>query len=339
MQEYRTIRRSPYICALLLAAALAAGCAGKYARDIAPMGRMEFYGDTLALPFERRIVPIPENLLEIYRQMDNRPGYRAHTPTAEEKELIIEYLRLLPPAFEKLFRERCVGLYLLDDFVGNGLASWVVDLKGRRYFQITLNRASLGQPLSATLTERERSCFIPRPGRDVKVEAGEAYRGLAYALFHEAAHALDYVYNITPEVDPDFPERLRAAALPDGGLFTGIWETPKVPFARYDYKKRDMLTFYGLGGGPRIPAEEAPEVYGGLAGSPFISLYGSKTCAEDFAELIAYNMIVERLGQPYRITLSGPDGKGPSYEPMKGPAGARAGAAMELAEKNGARSD
>jgi hypothetical protein len=219
------------------------------------------------------------------------------------------------------------------------MASWVVDLKGRRYFQITLNRASLSQSLSSTLTERERSCFIPLPGRDVKVEAGEAYRGLAYALFHEATHALDYVYNITPDVDPDFPKRLRAAALPDGGLFTGVWEAPKVPFSRYDYKKRDMLTFYGLGGGPKIPAGEAPEVYRGLAGSHFVSLYGSKSCAEDFAELVAYHMIVEKLGQPYRLTLSGPAGKQVSYEPMKGPAGARARAAMALAEKNGARAD
>lgn len=324
---------------LLAALLLAAGCAAKYAEDIAPMGQMDFYGNTLSLPFEQRILPMPENLLEIYRQLDGRPGYKAHTPTAGEKELIIEYLRLLPPAFEKLFRERCVGLYLMDDFVGNGLASWVVDRKGRRFFQMTLNRAALSQPLSATLTERERSCFIPQEGWDVKVEAGKVYRGLAYALFHEGTHAVDYVYNITPDVDPDFPMRLRAAALPDGGLFTGVWQSPAAPFARYDYIKRGLLTFYGLGGGPRIPAGETPEVYGGLAGSPFISLYGSKTCAEDFADLIAYHMIVERLGQPYRITLSRPGGRETSYEPIKGPAGARARAAMEFAQKNLARAD
>jgi len=316
----------------LLAASLAC-CAACGAREqLPPMARMEMYGDSLSLPFERRITAMPPALLEEYRRMDARPDYSAHVPTDAEKALVLRYLRLMPPAFERAFRARCVGLYFVEGFAGSGMTSWVRGADGRAYFHMALNPAVFGQTLSRTLTERERSCFAAAPGYSVSVDAGVKYKGLAYALFHESAHALDYVEGLSPMADPELPAALRRAPAGGAALFARVWDSYSAPKPAADYPARASLTFYGLGGGPKLKAGDAAAAYEELAASPFISLYGSKSWAEDYAELTAYALITGRLGQPYRITVSGPRGR-KVYEPMKGRAGARARAALELAEK------
>lgn len=315
---------------LALALCCAAAC-GKKQPELPPMARLEVYGYNPSSSFEDRIGPMPAELLKQYRLMDGRPDYKAYTPSAAEKALVLEYLRLMPPAVERIFREKCVGLYFVEGFMGNGMTSWVADGGGKLYFHMALNPAAFNQTLSETLTERERSCFFPANTWKVTVETGSKYKGLAYALFHEAAHAVDYMSGITPLIDPEQPKAYRSPIRPDGGLFTGTWATDSAPMPGNDFPDRAKLSFYYLGGGPKIPIGRAPEVYRVLRGSPFVSLYGSKHSAEDFAELTAYGLIVGKLGQPYRITVTGPAVKTVS-EPMKGRAGLRAGAALKLIE-------
>ncbi|OGR77416.1 MAG: hypothetical protein A2X32_04395 [Elusimicrobia bacterium GWC2_64_44] len=320
--------------ALLPLLLLAAACSGNPKQDGVPeMARLELYNYSPAASLEDRIGLIPERLLEIYRALDNKPGYKPYPPTPQEKALLLEYLALMPPAYGRVFREKCAGLYFVEGFTGYGVTSWVVDGEGRLYFTMTLNPAALRETLSETMTSRERSCFIPESGQAVTVDAGTKYKGLAYALFHEAAHALDYIEGVTPYTDLDQPERYRAAARPDGGLFTEAWESYAKPFPRNDFLFRDKITFYGFGGGPKIALSDAYGAYAGLAGSPFVSLYGAKSWAEDFAELTAYGLIAGKLGQPYRVTLSMKGAASRAFEPMKGPAARRAAAALALAEK------
>lgn len=327
--------RKSKLLPLALAPLLLAACSGKPAVQAVPeMGRLETFAYAPGSSFESRIGPMPERLLEIYREIDGRTDYRNYAPTAADKALVLEYLRLMPPALERVFREKCVGFYFVENLQGNGVTSWVVDRAGALYFHMTLNPAALRLSLSETLTERESSCFIPERGWSVAVDSGGRHKGLAYAIFHEGAHAADYIYGLTPLVDEGLPEAYRPAARPDGGLFTEAWESYSKPLVRNDFPFRDRLTFYGFGGGPRIPLAEAGGVYAGLAGSPFVSLYGAKSWAEDLAELTAYGLITGRLGQPYRITVTGPGGIKKTVEPLKNPAVARrAAAALALLEK------
>lgn len=327
--------RKNKLLALALAPLLLAACSKKDPAPAVPeMGRLETFAYTPGSSLESRIGPMPERLLEIYREIDGRKDYRNYAPTAADKALVLEYLRLMPPALERVFREKCVGLYFVENLQGNGVTSWVVGTGGTLYFHMTLNPAALKRSLSETLTERESSCFIPERGWSVAVDAGGKYRGLAYALFHEGAHAADYIYGVTPLVDEGLPEAYRPAGRPDGGLFTEAWGSYSKPFPRNDFLFRDQLTFYGFGGGPKLALADAGGAYGGLAGSPFVSLYGAKSWAEDLAELTAYGLIAGRLGQPYRITVSGPHGIKKIVEPLKNPAAARrAAAALALLEK------
>jgi hypothetical protein len=325
--------RKSNLLLLALAPLLLAACSKK-TPTVPEMGRLETFAYTPGSSLESRIGPMPERLLEIYREIDGRIDYRNYAPTAADKALVLEYLRLMPPALERVFREKCVGFYFVENLQGNGVTSWVVDSRGTLYFHMTLNPAALRRGLSETLTERERSCFVPGKNWSLAVDAGGKHKGLAYAIFHEGAHAADYIYGLTPLVDEGLPEAYRPAGRPDGGLFTEAWEAYSKPFPRNDFLFRDQLTFYGFGGGPKIPLADADGVYAGLAGSPFVSLYGAKSWAEDFAELTAYGLITGRLGQPYRITVSGPGGIRKTVEPLKNQAAARrAAAALALLEK------
>lgn len=319
------------LCLVLL---FGAACGKKQAPAELPlMAQLEIYNYHPHARLEERIGPMPAKLLELYRLIDARPDYRSYTPSPAEKALFLEYLRLMPPAVERIFRQKCVGLYFVEGFTGNGMTSWVADEQGNVYFHMTLNPAAFRQTLSETLSERERSCFITERGWKISVDAGTKYKGLAYAVFHEAAHAADYMEGISPLVDTSFPERYRPAGRPDGGLFTGAWASYSKPFPRNEFFGRGNLTFYGFDRGPKIPFLDAGGVYQGLAGSPFISLYGSKSWAEDLAELTAYGLITGKLGQPYKILISGPGGVKMVAEPMKGAAAKRAAAALALLEK------
>lgn len=269
--------------------------------------RVEYFNFDPASRLEDRIKAMPPELFAYYRDWDKAPDYTRYEPAPEDKALIMEYFTLLPGVYRQVFEERCLGIYFIGGFKGNGVTSWADDKDGKVYFHVTLNPDSLKKDLSATLTEREASCFVPREGWEVKVNAGTRYKGLLYALLHEGAHGVDYVKGVTPWADDDMPAYLRPAA--DGKtaiFFRPFWRDFYVPEKGYDFPLRDKITFYGLGGGPKIDFADAPALYKGLEGAPFASLYGSKSWAEDFAELATLHVLAFKLKQPYTVTLTGP---------------------------------
>ncbi|MCX5785114.1 MAG: hypothetical protein NTX59_05455 [Elusimicrobia bacterium] len=312
----------------------AAGCGKKSASgpDIPYYSSLENYKFDPAIPLADRIVIVPPDMLKSAAETDGRADYKAYDPTAADKELFSKYLALLPPVYGRVFRERCVGVYFIENFMGNGVTSWVVDGKGVIYFYMILNPASLKNNLSKTLTDRERSCFIARPGLDIKVNAGQKYKGLLYALFHEGTHAVDYIKGVTPFADDSMPSGYFPASPLAGDFFRTVWADYRVPLIPGLIDGRENITFYGLGGGPKLEMYGVPAMYRELTFSPFISLYGSKSWAEDLAELASFAFITQKLGQPYSIGLTG-FGPGPEvFYPMKGPAGPRSQTIMKLLE-------
>jgi hypothetical protein len=292
---------------LLLAALLAiGGCNRK--PELTPLVRLETYSFDAASPLESRITEIPAELLSFYASEDKRPDYAAHRPSAADKALVMTYLRLLPPVYERVFAKRCVGVYFVEGLIGNGITSWVAGPDDKIYFHITLNPASLKQNISETMTERERSCFKPRPGWDVTVNSGHKYKGLLYGLAHEAAHGLDYVAGVSPYTDDSMPAYYWPDNQLSGGFFFDLWADYRRAHLLGDFPGRDRITFYGLGGGPKLEITEARELYQGLAASGFASLYGARSWAEDLAELETFYTLTAGLDQPVRVTLSSPDG-------------------------------
>ncbi|MEA3306641.1 MAG: hypothetical protein U9Q34_02535 [Elusimicrobiota bacterium] len=217
----KTIFKLFYLVFILI---MVVSCKQPSKPQISSLEHPKHFNFEMSSSLSERIKRMPESLLFLYRQMDNRPDYEAYKPSAADKDLVLEYLFLLPPIYERVFKERCVGIYFVENFMGNGIASWVKGRNNKVYFHITLNPASLKDSLSETLTERERSCFIKAPGKSIAVNAGAKYRGLAYALFHEATHAVDYIKGITPYVEKNLPEKYWPERNISENIFFNFWK-------------------------------------------------------------------------------------------------------------------
>lgn len=307
----------PNRAALALAALLplAAGCKKQPPPELPPQNRLESYAFDPSSPPESRAKMIPAFVLDFFRAFDNRPDYAGHEPSAAEKELLARYLKLLPAAYAKGFRERCVGIYFVPGMLGNGLTDWVAGPDGKVYFYIVLDAAVFAEDISRTLSVRESSAFAPRKDWSVRVEAGGAYKGLLYALAHEGAHGLDYAYGVTPYTDDTMPELYRPRKARAGDFTMKRWQSYSKPRKEADFYGRESLKFYGLGGGPKLDISEAPAVYDGMLRAGFVSLYGARSWAEELAELAFFGAL-DALGQPYRVVVKSPGGE-VSYAPLR----------------------
>lgn len=274
--------------ALLLPPA-AAGCKKAPPPELQPQNRLDSYAFDPASPLESRVTAPPPAVLGFMRAFDGRPDYKGYEPAAADRALVLAYLRLLPPAYEKTFKARCVGIYFIPGMLGNGLADWIAGPDRKIYFQIVLNPAALRKGLSETLTERERSCFIPRAGWSLRVDAGQKYKGLLYSLAHEGAHGLDYAAGITPYTDDSMPAYYRPRRALSGDFFLKRWTGYASPRRELSFPGRDKVTFYGFGGGPKLDITSAPGIYEGMLKGGFISLYASRSWAEELADLATFS--------------------------------------------------
>lgn len=325
------MRRSRAALALAVLLPLAAGCRKQPPPEIPAINKLETYAFDPASPLEGRVKLIPQPLLEFFRGLDGRPDYDGYEPSAADRALFLEYLRLLPPAYEKIFKARCVGIYFVPGMVGNGLTDWIAGPGNKIYFHMILNPAALKDDLSRTLTDRDKSCFIPRKGWSVRVDAGSKYKGLLYSLVHEGTHGLDYAAGVTPYTDDTMPAYYRPRRPAAGGFFLKRWAGYSSPRPEADFHGRDKLGFYGLGGGPRLDISSAPELYAGMTKGGFISLYGARSWAEELAELATFS-VLDTLEQPYEITVTSPAGKS-AFKPMTSAAGNLTYEAMEYLER------
>jgi hypothetical protein len=320
------------LAAVLLATALLgsvlAGCAsqgkGGSAREriaAAPAMNLRNYKFDPASPLADRIGPAPKIVLEHLEQVDGRDDYAAYDPTGTERQLTLRYLDLLPAWFDAMLKERLVGIYFVENLLGTAFSELVLDKADKVHVFIAINPATLRTGLSAWMTAREASCFSGAAGSSsgadgVFVDCGETYQALLYALVHECGHVADYVYHYTPYVEPIIEELgLGVRGTP---FVESIWKEYATPDARADFPGRADVTFYGIGGGPKIPLADAAGLYQHLSTSPFPSLYAAQNWAEDFAECFTWYFITDRLGQSYRVGIRSGGKVETEYEPIYG---------------------
>ncbi len=264
-----------------------------------------------------RIGPAPKLVLDHLRAMDGRDDYAAYTPTDAEKQLALQYLDLLPAWFDAMLKDRLVGIWFVENLLGAGFTEFVLDEKDKVHAFIAVNPATLRTDLSEWMTAREASCFQPSPGADapgVFVECSGSYKALLYALVHECGHVADHVYHFTPYVEPTIKDLgLGVAATP---FIANVWTDYTKPESRADFPGRSDITFYRMGGGPKIPIASAAGMYQSLENSPFPSLYAAQNWAEDFAECFTWYFFTDRLRQSYTIGVKRGTAVEVSYEPI-----------------------
>ena len=143
---------------------------------------------------------------------------------------------------------------------------------------------------------------------------GQGRSQLLYTLVHECGHLADYVYHYTPYTEPLIKELgLGVAETPFVG---SIWTDYAKPEERSDFAGRTAVSFYGLGGGAKVPLANAADLYRGLSNSPFPSLYASQNWAEDFAECFTWYFFTTRLGESYRVGIRRGETVEVEYEPI-----------------------
>ncbi|MCP4134285.1 MAG: hypothetical protein GY754_25145 [bacterium] len=266
-------------------------------------------------PVISRIASCPNDLLKLWKKLDKRDNYSPYTPSRNEIKIIQEALNKLPRLHKKVLKERLIGIYFINNFHGSGVTDWTINSDNRIYTYIIINPSVLTKDFSTLVTQKDKTCFnINDPSIDISINCGKKYSGFLYILLHESTHAVDYVVNITPYVEPDMVKYNKNA--PQKTPFTKwIWDTYKKPETAYPF--RTDVTFYGFNKGPRVNIVRALDMYSSLSRSPFVSLYGSLNWAEDLAEFVTYYHLTQKLGEKYVISVKKNNKVLFSYEPMK----------------------
>ncbi|KAF0125262.1 MAG: hypothetical protein FD189_1784 [Elusimicrobia bacterium] len=274
-----------------------------------PALKAENYDFDPTSPLKDRIGPPPPFLLDWLRDLDDRPGYKGRVPTAAQREMLAGWFGLMPERMRAVLKEKLLGVYLVDGFLGNGLSNMVIGKDGRKYAWAVLNTEGFSRTLSATLTGREASVF---KGGGVSVDCGGAGEppGIFYPFFHEMTHAYDYVAGVTPYVEKEWYELIEGGP-PRRKQRWDVWAAYEKPLPEHDHPLRAKLRFYGIGGGPLLDISEAAALYAWLGESPFTSLYGAQNWAEDAVELMVYKAVRARLGRPCAVRY----GAGKEFRP------------------------
>ena len=84
------------------------------------------------------------------------------------------------------------------------------------------------------------------------------------------------------------------------GKLVSLWSKDFPALSRLDFYRFDEA---------RLTGKEAFEVYDALARTDFPSLYGATNLYDDFAEAFVIYVHTRLLGRPYRVEVSGADGR------------------------------
>jgi hypothetical protein len=282
-----------------------------------PAKNLKSYTFNFKTPLDTRVQPTPAFLLNYLMKIDKEKDYTSYTPSEKEYGLIKDYLLKLPPLHKKILKEKLIGIYFVKNIIGSGWADYVLAENNDIYLILIINPRTLNSPLSKWLTYRENSCFINRSSRfRVEVDCGKEFSGPMYVLLHETSHLIDYIMKYTPYVERHLT-KINGYKAGNRTFVDGVWKKYSKPTRENDFSLRNKITFFGLNGGPKLEIEDAIKAYKQIADTSYVSLYGSQSWAEDFAELITFYHFTKKLHQPYIINCYENEKQIFSYSPMK----------------------
>ena len=237
-----------------------------------------------------RVKPIPDQLLSLLMRSDGIDTYSAYMPTIDEISMIERYISQLPPLIKKVLDDYLVGIYFVNDFLGSGMADFMLGENDKVFIYAVFNPETLKTKISEWVTYRESTCinFDDDSTIQIYINCGDKYTGFMYALLHESTHLLDYIMQITPYVHV-YMKMLGLVSEHDSTDFTStVWRTYNKPRTCFNYGFRKDVTFYGIVQKPKIEYSRALSIYRVLSHSPFVSLYASMNWAEDLAEFVTW---------------------------------------------------
>lgn len=273
-------------------------------------GMYEKLKPNLALPLIDRVQLMPAEQLKGMRDHDreigilNTEAYAPRALSADERKLMLDYVDQLPPAHRRIFSEKLMAIYFLDNFAGAGATDLVMDGQGRPYYYLVLNSAVLKKPIDEWLSYKDNGLFDDASASpSVRVRTGTDYKALMYALLHEGGHMVDYELGISPYMD-DFHRKAYQRSAEASPFSEGAWLKIDTPQPGFDFKHRRDVNIYRIF--PKkglIPRAELPGMFAQLSATPFASFYAGTTWCEDFADFVTYHHLEQALGAQVRIEL------------------------------------
>lgn len=254
-----------------------------------------------------RVQPAPETVFKMFREAGTHPVN--HLLTGTEKEKVDRAFAILPPVYKRILSKHLQSISFMDNMPNTALTSLIETTDSIKSFNIVFRAEILNETISKWATWKESTCYKPSESNEfeLNIEAGEL-DAIVYLLLHEATHVVDAVLEITP-----YFEETDTLAKPTA--FTmGIWHKMNVPVKEFNIPLLETTRFRS---GKPISISQAPEVYKALQETPFVSLYGMAAWSEDFAEIATIYHLVEKLKQPFRISVKKNNKEVVSFEPLK----------------------
>ena len=288
-----------------------------------PYKKLSTYGFISGSKLVDRVKKTPPIVLRKVGGWDGEV-YTNYQLTAKERQLFKRSFAQLPLWMRRVLKKRLVGFYFIsENFKGSGMTDWIPGPDGKFYAYILINKKLLNMNMSEWLSWKERTAYKKRfwwkkIKTEIKINGGRSYSPLLAILLHEGAHVYDYVKGATPFVGPflgvlRWKKGLGKKLTP---FIRGYWANFKQPVVSA-FKFHGRVCFYGLGKGPQMYFTHAYLVYNQLVHSPYISLYGSMSWAEDFAEMVCFYHLTQKLKQPYTISIWQNGKLQKTYAPIK----------------------
>ena len=264
-----------------------------------PVAKLESYGKNLDVPLKDRVFDAPLFLIDYLKRLDETDAYKPYKISARDKQEIEKCLFQLPEKIKTVLDKKLLGIFFVDEFMGGGLTDYVFDRKGNLYSIMILNPKILKTSMSDWINYRDNSIFNETKGITVKSICKPGAQQLLHTLVHEISHVYDYHMYVTPYTDPG----LTIFKTSDTSEFIdNVWESYYKPVKEYDFPNRDNLSFYGLGD-KKTNSSYAAELYRDLLTTPFSSIYGAASWAEDFAEAFTWFYLKKRFGIEYTVNV------------------------------------
>ena len=272
-----------------------------------------FWKTELSKPLLQRMAPAPEALVEFITLDNQRNGYperpRSITLDAGFMQDAQAALAEIPSDIRRLFDDRLVGVFLLEQLGGSGYTDFVYSSKGERMGAFIVLDAGVLQKLNANgwATWKESSPFQAATGfslnAHIETPANDNRKNaIQYILLHELGHVISVQGNMHPPWD----QKIMPVPIGIYPFFDLSWMVdPTVTryTTRFEsvFPQRRSVSYY-FGAKPLGSGMVA--TYSNLEMTNFPSLYASTLPADDFAESFAIYVHVVRMGRPWRIAIA-----------------------------------
>lgn len=259
-------------------------------------------------PFEDRILPAPDLLLD-YLRLDNRLNGYAGVPTAPKDwrpfaSDVHAVMAEFPPPVQKHLRDHVLGVFLVTDLGSTAYNDAFTDFPSHHMGFIVLDVSALDQAANAWATWREKTPFSDSSDIQVTVRIADDRQddrrhAISFTLLHELGHLVGAAKSAhslwwaggNPSV---YPFSAQSWKLENGNIVSR-WDNA--------FRDRHKVRFYATEQF-RLPSSALLGAYSQLLKTDFVSLYASTGVYEDFAETYAMYVHVVMQKRPWTLSVA-----------------------------------